>query len=471
MFSLVARIYERSFVLILAFLLVGLPLTAQAAAEKRAVVVVGALQVRLQPSTSGKVFRSLSRGAVVSVIHSTKGWALVRDKRGQGYVPVSGGQVVVYKAKDRLTVKRPGKATAPVSEKKAKSNLVSLRKAVTVEETHLTVVRREERVVIQDLDRFNRALADARAKERTLKRQLAAVEKKVASALAERAKVASDIRTARRRLMDRLVAYYKLNQMGEMNTFASSGSFHDMVVKKRALTRILGDDAHLLSRYSALLDEKDVLELKLSSDRTALAGVVSDHGKVLTEVEKKYRQRSAALKTVRKEKVLSLAALAEMKDSEKALAAKVASLIKARKAQAAKNRFEQYKGLLKYPVDGKIVKRFGRHKDPRMNITTFENGIDIRTQRGEPVYAVTSGEVLFADWLQGYGNLVIVNHGGNWYSLYAHTDEMFKKRGDRVDAREVIATVGDSNLSGQPDLHFEIRHHGKPLNPGPWFKK
>jgi len=106
-----------------------------------------------------------------------------------------------------------------------------------------------------------------------------------------------------------------------------------------------------------------------------------------------------------------------------------------------------------------------------MNVTTFENGISIRTQRGEPVHAVTSGDVLFADWLQGYGNLIIVNHGENWYTLYAHTDEMFKKKGDRVDSREVIATVGDSSLSGYPDLHFEIRHHGKPLNPGPWFKK
>ena len=471
MFSLAARIYERSLVLILAFLLVGLPLTVQADGTKRAVVVVDALKVRLQPSTSGKVFRFLSRGTVVSVIRSARGWALVRDKRGQGYVPVSGGQVVVYKAKDPLTVKRSVKASAPVSEKKAKSNLVVLRNAVTEEETHLTGVRREERVVIQDLDRFNRSLADARSKERNLNRRLASVEKKVASALAESAKVAGDIRVTRRHLMARLVAYYKLNQMGEMNTFASSGSFHDMVVKKRALTRILGNDAHLLARYASLLDEKDALERRLSSERTALAGVVSDHGKVLADVEKKYRRRSAALKTVRKEKELSLAALAEMKNSEKALAATVASLIKARKALAAKNRFVKYKGLLKYPVDGKIVKRFGRHKDPRMNITTFENGIDIRTQRGEPVYAVTSGEVLFADWLQGYGNLVIVNHGGNWYSLYAHTDEMFKKKGDRVDAREVIATVGDSNLSGQPDLHFEIRHHGKPLNPGPWFKK
>lgn len=471
MLSVTARIYERSLVLILACLFLGVPLAAEAGKPDRAVVVADVVNVRRHPSKSANVLWTLSRGDVAEVKRHSGGWALIRFKKKQGYLATSGQLAVLYAAKEMQTVKKPVKKGAPVvSEKKAETTLVEIRKAVKEEEVNLVAVRKEERAVIRELDRFNETLASARKKERQLKRELAAIEKKVAAALRAKAKVEADIRIGRRRLMDRLAAYHKLHQIGEMNTFASSGSFHDMVVKKKALTRILGSDAELLTRYTALLEEKAAVESRVAADRTALASVVTAHGKVLADVEAQYRKRAGMLKEVREKKVLSLAAIAEMKRSEKALSVKLDELVKARKALATKNRFVRYKGLLKYPVNGKIVKRYGRHKDSRMNVTTFENGIEIRTQRGEPVHAVTSGEVLFADWLQGYGNLIIVNHGESWYTLYAHTDEMFKKKGDRVEAREVIATVGDSNLSGHPDLHFEIRHHGKPLNPGPWFK-
>lgn len=471
MFSLASRIYERGLILSVAGLLLMGPLAAEAAVGQRAVVVADVLNVRRQPDTKADVLGTLSRGEVAEVVRRAGGWALVRVRQRQGYIAVSDRLVVLYAPKDRKTVKVRAKQPAPVSEKKAKSTLVDIRQAVQAEEARLTVVRKEEREVIRELDRFNASLARARKRERELGGELSAVEAKVAAALGAKARVEAELREGQRRLMDRLAAFYKLSQIGEMNTFASSGSFHEMVVKKRALTRILAHDADLVARHAAMLKEKAAAESRLAAERSALAGAVAAHGAVLADVEAKYRHRATMLKAVREKKVLSLAAIAEMKQSERALSAKMAELARTRQAQAAKNRFVRHKGLLKYPVPGKIVKSFGRHKDPRMNITTFENGINIRTQRGEPVRAVTSGEVLFADWLQGYGNLIIVNHGESWYTLYAHTDEMFKKKGDRVDTREVIATVGDSSLSGKPDLHFEIRHHGKPLNPGPWFQK
>lgn len=471
MFFVSSRIYERSLLLILGLFLLGGPVAALAGGPDRVVVVADTLNVRRHPTASAEVLWTLSRGDVGQVERRAGDWALVRVDRGRGYIAVSDGLAVLYTEKAPRTVKKKGGKVAPVSEKGANTSLAGIRKAVRAEEKKLLAVRKEERDVIRELDRFNASLSRARKKERELNRELAAVEAKVSEALKAKSRVEADIRVGRKRLMARLVAYHKLNQIGEMNTFAASGSFHDMVVKKRALVRILGSDAVLLTRYTALLRERKGVEAQLAAERSALAAAASEHGKVLADVEARYRKRAAMLKEVREKEKLSLAAIAEMKEAERLLEAKVAELAKARKALSSKNRFVRYKGLLKYPVTGKIVSSFGRHKDPRMNVTTFENGISIRTQRGEPVRAVSSGEVLFADWLQGYGNLLIINHGESWYTLYAHTDEMFKTKGDRVDAREVIATVGDSSLSGYPDLHFEIRHHGKPLNPGPWFKK
>ena len=80
-------------------------------------------------------------------------------------------------------------------------------------------------------------------------------------------------------------------------------------------------------------------------------------------------------------------------------------------------------------------------------------------------------ESAFAEWLKGYGNLMIINHGENYYSLYAHVEEVFKKTGEKVQTGEVIATAGDTGSIKGLCLHFELRHHGKPINPLKWLKK
>jgi septal ring factor EnvC (AmiA/AmiB activator) len=84
---------------------------------------------------------------------------------------------------------------------------------------------------------------------------------------------------------------------------------------------------------------------------------------------------------------------------------------------------------------------------------------------------VAPGTILFADWFKGYGNMIILDHGGSYYTLYAHIEDAFKTKGDRVDRGEVIATVGDSASMTGPGLYFEVRHHGKPENPMLWLKK
>ncbi|MCF8091550.1 MAG: M23 family metallopeptidase, partial [Desulfotignum sp.] len=78
---------------------------------------------------------------------------------------------------------------------------------------------------------------------------------------------------------------------------------------------------------------------------------------------------------------------------------------------------------------------------------------------------------IFAEWLKGYGNLVIIDHGENYYTLYAHLQEMFKKKGEAVNKGEVIATAGDTGSVKGLCLHFELRHHGRPVDPLKWLEK
>jgi murein hydrolase activator len=187
-------------------------------------------------------------------------------------------------------------------------------------------------------------------------------------------------------------------------------------------------------------------------------------------------KRETLLAEIRGKKSLQLAAIASLEASARELDRRVAGFkVEAEAsdppADVPLKPFPALKGLLMMPVKGKIVSFFGQHKDRVLKVTKFQNGINIKADRGEPIRAVYSGKTLFSSWFRGFGNMIIIDHGDHYYTVYAHLEEQFKSKGDPVEAGEVIATVGDTGSLTGTGLHFEIRHHGKPMNPLGWIKK
>jgi len=132
---------------------------------------------------------------------------------------------------------------------------------------------------------------------------------------------------------------------------------------------------------------------------------------------------------------------------------------------ATQKPFASLKGHLPWPVRGTLVAHFGaRQKQGDLKW----NGVILKTAYGTPVRAVSNGRVAFADWLQGYGFITIIDHGDGYMSLYGHNQALYKQAGDWVEAGEVIATVGDSGGQAYSGLYFEIRYQGKPVNPTKW---
>lgn len=127
--------------------------------------------------------------------------------------------------------------------------------------------------------------------------------------------------------------------------------------------------------------------------------------------------------------------------------------------------FSGMKGKLILPADGKVSHRFGhRRNQGKMKW----NGVFIEADRGEPVYAVHYGRVVFSDWLRGFGLLMIISHGEGYMSLYGHNEVLYFETGDWVTAGEMIATVGDTGGQTTAGLYFEIRQSGKPSDPMQW---
>lgn len=135
--------------------------------------------------------------------------------------------------------------------------------------------------------------------------------------------------------------------------------------------------------------------------------------------------------------------------------------------EISRKAFAELKGKLAWPVKGKLRKLFGRNK-PLSNLRW--QGVVIEASSGTQVQAISHGRVAFADWLRGMGNLIIIDHGNSYLSLYGHNEALFKSAGEWVDAGDVIASTGSSGGQKKPGLYFEIRRKGKPQNPTRWCK-
>jgi septal ring factor EnvC (AmiA/AmiB activator) len=129
--------------------------------------------------------------------------------------------------------------------------------------------------------------------------------------------------------------------------------------------------------------------------------------------------------------------------------------------------FSKLRGALRLPVRGELIGRFGA---PRGASGIEAKGVFIRAPEGEAVRAIARGQVVFADWMRGFGNLLIVDHGESYLSIYANNEALLRQVGEQVGAGDPVATTGSSGGNEETGLYFEIRHLGRPFDPLRWVK-
>jgi septal ring factor EnvC (AmiA/AmiB activator) len=215
---------------------------------------------------------------------------------------------------------------------------------------------------------------------------------------------------------------------------------------------------------------------RLDAHKALKSAHAAEHQKQTRLMSLEQSRRTKLLADIRKQKSLELAAIEALTQAAAALERKITSLNTVELEAVPDNNasqlsFSAHKGLLIMPVNGKIINLYGEYKNPKYNITNFRSGIDIKADQGEPIRSVFNGKVIYSEWFKGYGNMIIIDHGNSYYTVYAHLEETFKSKGDAVDAGEVIATLGDTGSMTGAKLYFEVRHHGKPMNPLNWLKK
>ncbi len=360
---------------------------------------------------------------------------------------------------------------------------------------------------------------------RTHKQRLESVKKKEQSVLEELRKTTSELNEIQWRLTAQRDKIKRLNSniltlQEDIKSDSAVLQQHRAYMKKRLRTLLMftqNKDALLallsgeditqtlriekdlkdISDYDYGLIKKYKTELQsLAEKETGLQNLFVDLkveeknlSKLEADLKDKKKEREALLVTVRKEKGVFENMINELKETSTRLLtiireterqereAKKRRLSKtgpgAREEEAQEESgFSKLKGKLPWPVNGRVALQYGTQVDPIFNLPVFRSGIHIKTENGAPVKAIYEGKVVFADNFKGYGQLVIVSHGGGYHSLYGNLAKIFSKNGAIIKEQQTIGEVGESDDTlGTSGLYFELRYKGKPLDPQQWLRK
>ncbi len=312
-----------------------------------------------------------------------------------------------------------------------------------------------------------------------LERRRKIVSSDLGSATTELARTAVQLEGDRRRLAWRLREIYKRGRSRDIEYLLSARTFPDLVNRTYFLAKIARED-----RNQMMLTQAHRTEVQDTKSRLEERQRETDRLKRETERQRRAQKQLAGerrqlLSQIRSERKSNEQAATELERASKRVQALIGELEKRRLAQERGapggviplyGDFSKNRGRLPWPVMGRVVGSFGYMKNPRFGTSTYNSGIDIAASFGTPIAAVSKARVDFVSWLDGYGKCAILNHGGGFYTLYAHASEILVAVGKEVAAGEIIGRVGDTGSTIGTALHFEIRQGKTALNPLDWFR-
>jgi septal ring factor EnvC (AmiA/AmiB activator) len=265
-------------------------------------------------------------------------------------------------------------------------------------------------------------------------------------------------------LAARARALYKLGELSYLRLLLSVERPSDIFRGYRFVTALARRDNQRIAAFRADLKTLDATRADLEAKTREALAMRESREKARRALDSDRRRKTALLTEIVERKETHAAYLAELQEAE----ARLSGLLEGMAGGDVTVPVAVFKGALPWPAAGHVRSAFGRHKHPKFDTYTVQNGIEIEAKVDTPVVAVHEGAVVFAERFKGYGLMVVVDHGGKHLSLYAHLGEARVQPGQRVAAGEVIGTVGTA-LEG-PGLYFEMRFQGKPEDPLEWLR-
>jgi septal ring factor EnvC (AmiA/AmiB activator) len=382
-------------------------------------------------------------------------------------------------------------AAADPDEDRQRKELESIRKQAAEKRKRAQELKAREGRVLRELRSTERQLKTTTTNIKQLSARELELQRQLEATRAELARSRSQLSDQRGLLATRLRNLYKYGRARELEFFLSARSFAQLLARWDFLIRVARQDRRTLLGITEQKERIEWNETRLDETHAQVDRNLDKKTEEQKRLDRLAAQKKQSVSRIQTERKEYEAAAAELEKTAKRIQQLLADLERRRREEEERRRaqaqtpgaeppkpltpyegeFEKGKGQLDWPLRGELVGRFGNEKHPRFGTVTFNNGIDIRATPGENVRAVARGRVDFTSSDYGsYGQMIILNHGSGYYTLYAHLADASVSRGQEIAAGQVIGRAGDTGSLKGTMLHFEIRKGRQSVDPLGWLR-
>ena len=369
-------------------------------------------------------------------------------------------------------------AAAPTSTAQ-KEELKQLRNRIDSLQKNLAASEETKNETADALRESERAISETNRLLRDLAEDQRAVNQQLADLHDQNRKTSVDLDAQRTRLARLLYQQYTGSQPDALKLLLNREDPNRIAREVHYLTHLARARAELIGNLRTNLGRISNLTQETQQKSAELAAINAEQQAQRKRLEAEKTTRKAVLLKVSRQIEKQRREISTLKHDETRLARlvdQISQMLARTKPPALRNErlpdgaadtgaFAQIKGRLSLPVRGELKNRFG---GPREGSGVLWKGLFIATPTGQEVKAVAAGRVVFADWLRGFGNLLIIDHGDGYMSLYGNNESLFKQVGDTARSGETVASVGNSGGNMDSGLYFEMRHQGKAFDPLGW---
>ncbi len=355
------------------------------------------------------------------------------------------------------------KHTSTNSSEYVKGRLERVKKNIELKKESILLSRQKASTILSELDNLDKTITNINTQINDITTQKAQLSDKLADTKTRITSLNNSIAIKRAVIDKRLVTIFKLKQSGYLSVLLAADSVSDMEKRYTLMNCIIRQDEKEVNTYLSELDSLAEAK-KTYTDQSLQLGKLKDNlSKHKDRLLQTHNDKAHLLALINHNTAIEKRILRELEKSADTLKKALKSL---EPSSGSISGFAAMKGRLPLPVNGKILQSF---RDRLLNEMAIK-GILFKVTKDSNIKVVYPGKIVWAEWLRGYGNTIIVDHGDRYFTIYSHVDKIDMKVGESVKAGDVIGNVGDTGLSSGKTLYFEIRHGENTLNPLKWLK-
>jgi septal ring factor EnvC (AmiA/AmiB activator) len=356
-----------------------------------------------------------------------------------------------------------------------KEKIGEVQQEIKKSQAQIEAMRQKERLLLDRLDQMELQFQQLGEEQQKIRKERANLHKQITEKRKELKELEDELGSSRTLLAQRLEALYKFGRQAYVNLFISAQDVRGLQHQWVYLRAIAEEDSELIKRFIERQQKEAQIARALTDEETQLSKLVARMSLQKEEMEKVKREQVGLLQNIHNKEEMYESYMAELAAVSRELKDKIEELQNKNDksgvgVQQNTGSFASKKGALPYPVSGEIVSRFGPQQHKKFGTKIRSNGIEIATEPLSPVVAVFGGQILYSEWVKGYGKVMIIDHGEKYYTLTAHLAEVLKEAGEIVESGETIGYAGYSPFEGEGGrVYFEVRHLSKALNPEEWL--